>query len=93
MKKSFTKTRVILIIILVIIINSCKKDEVPVLTTTAISNILGTTASSGGTITIEGSGTVISRGVCWSTRTTPTIADNKTSDGAGPVVSQATFRD
>jgi hypothetical protein len=26
---------------------------------------------------------VISRGVCWSTGTTPTIADNKTTDGAG----------
>ena len=44
---------------------------------------MGTTASSGGTITSEGSGTVISRGVCWSTGISPTIADNKTTDGAG----------
>jgi len=62
---------------------SCKKEEVPVITTTAVSNITATTATSGGNITDEGSSTVITRGVCWSTGTTPTTADSKTSDAAG----------
>jgi hypothetical protein len=62
---------------------SCKKEEVPTLTTTEITNITGNTASCGGIITSEGSGTVLSRGVCWSIGTTPTIADSKTQDGAG----------
>ena len=70
-------------ILLIFLLFGCKKEEIPVLTTSAISNINGTTAVSGGVITDEGSSTVISRGVCWSTDTKPTIADNKTSDGAG----------
>ena len=60
-----------------------KKEEIPVVTTTSVSNIAATTATSGGNITNEGSSTVITRGVCWSTGTTPTIADNKTTDAAG----------
>jgi hypothetical protein len=62
---------------------SCKKEEVPVVTTTTVSNITATTATSGGNITDEGSSTVISRGVCWSTGTSPTISDSKTTDGSG----------
>ncbi len=71
------------VILFIILIHSCKKEEVPTLTTSAITNIAGTSATSGGTITSEGSGTVISRGVSWSTSTTPTISDSKTTDGAG----------
>lgn len=61
----------------------CKKDEVPVIATSTVSNITATTATCGGVITSEGSSTVTSRGVCWSTGNTPTIADSKTTDGAG----------
>jgi uncharacterized protein with beta-barrel porin domain len=67
----------------VLIFNSCKKEEVPTLTTSAITNITGTSATCGGIITDEGSGTVIAQGVCWSTSITPTIEDSKTTDGAG----------
>lgn len=66
-----------------VLLLSCKKEEVPVVTTSEISDILGTTASCGGTIIEEGTGTVLSRGVCWSVATTPTIEDSKTIDGAG----------
>ena len=84
MKKTAIKTGILLIILFGLIIFSCKKDEkVPALTTSAVINILGTSATAGGTITNEGTATVLSRGVCWSTGTTPTIADNKTLDGAG----------
>ena len=55
----------------------------PVLTTTEVSVIRSTTATSGGNITSDGGSSVIARGVCWSTKASPTIADNKTDDGGG----------
>ncbi|MFC1734016.1 fibrobacter succinogenes major paralogous domain-containing protein, partial [candidate division KSB1 bacterium] len=42
-----------------------------------------TTASCGGNITSDGGASIITRGVCWSTNQTPTIADSKTTDGIG----------
>jgi hypothetical protein len=51
--------------------------------TTSISNIGPTTASSGGTITSDGNTPVTARGVCWATTTEPTIDDFKTTDGTG----------
>ncbi len=57
--------------------------QVPVLSTSAVSNISATTASCGGNITSDAGFTVSARGVCWSTGTTPTIADSKTIDGTG----------
>lgn len=74
---------VLLFLGLVPIIHSCKKHEVPILTTASVINITGTSATSGGTITDEGSGTVVERGVCWSKGITPTIADNITLEGGG----------
>jgi hypothetical protein len=75
-----------------ILTNSCTKDEttpvpttpqIPVLSTAAVTDITGTTASCGGNITSDHGFTVTSRGVCWSTGMTPTIADPKTTDGTG----------
>lgn len=74
---------------------SCKKQEVPIVVTSAVTNINITTAKCGGTITDEGSGTVTERGVCWSTNITPSISDNLTTDGggAGSYVSEITNLD
>jgi hypothetical protein len=56
----------------------------PTLTTTAISAITNSTASSGGSISIDGGAAVTARGVCWSTSINPTIAlSTKTIDGSG----------
>lgn len=78
------KKSVILYVLFIIILNqSCKKDEVPTLTTETVTNITGTTAKSGGTIISEGSGTIISRGVCWSKNIDPSVLDSKTENGAG----------
>lgn len=55
----------------------------PTVTTTAISNIVQTTATSGGNVTSDGGATVTAKGVCWSTNINPTIANSKTSDGTG----------
>ena len=57
---------------------------IPTLTTTTVTSITQTTAASGGNITSDGGSSVISRGVCWSTTTGPTIADNTTSNATGP---------
>ena len=55
------------------------------LTTTAITDISVDSAQSGGTISDVGGGTVSSRGVVWSTGSTPTLEDNEgqTTDGSG----------
>ena len=73
----------LLIIIVSSILHSCSKDKVPVLSTSEITEITGTTAFSGGTVTDQGSGSVSVRGVCWSTEVNPTIEDTKTEDGSG----------
>lgn len=55
----------------------------PTLTTTLATNITASTATSGGNITFDGRSAITLRGVCWSIKTNPTIADSKTSDGTG----------
>ena len=85
MNKIIKIYQAIIVIIVITILTGCEKEKekVPVITTTAVSNITATTATSGGNITDEGSSTVTSRGVCWSTSTEPKISDSKTSNGAG----------
>jgi hypothetical protein len=56
---------------------------VPVVSTAAVTDIILTTAISGGTITSEGGSAVISRGICWSTSPSPTTLGNKTVNGTG----------
>jgi hypothetical protein len=66
--------------------NSCKKkEEVPGLTTSAVSDITKTTATGGGLITSDGGSAITARGVCWSTGATPTIADSKTTSSTSAV--------
>lgn len=64
----------------------------PSVTTTPVSNIGKNTATSGGEITETGSRPVIERGICWSTTSTPLIADHRTMDGegAGAFISELT---
>jgi uncharacterized protein (TIGR02145 family) len=68
--------------------SSCEKDNednksIPILSTTAITEITQTTAKSGGNITDDGGAPVTARGVCWSTSQNPTISGSKTEDGTG----------
>ncbi len=53
------------------------------ISTTSVSAITTNSARSGGSISPDGSGTVISRGVCWSTTSNPTTSNNRTNDGSG----------
>jgi hypothetical protein len=53
------------------------------ITTTNISGITYTTATTGGNVTATGGVTITFRGVCWSKSQNPTTSDSKTSDGSG----------
>ena len=55
----------------------------PAITTNVTTGITGTTATSGGNITSEGSAAVYERGVCWSTSSNPRTTGNHTTDGTG----------
>ena len=55
----------------------------PTVTTANVSSITVNSAVAGGEVTTDGGAAVTSRGVCWSTNPTPTIADSHTEDGAG----------
>jgi hypothetical protein len=67
---------------LILILLSCEK-EVPTVITTEMTGITSYFATSGGTVTDEGSGPVTERGVCWSIFECPTIDDARTIDGSG----------
>ncbi|KAB2879518.1 DUF1566 domain-containing protein [bacterium] len=56
---------------------------VPTVTTTTITNITSTSASTGGNVTADGGAPVTARGVCWNTSANPTITDSITSNGTG----------
>lgn len=59
-------------------------NGLPEVTTSAVSNIQGATATCGGTVLSDGGYSVIARGVCWSANSSaPTILDSHTTDGVG----------
>jgi uncharacterized protein (TIGR02145 family) len=53
-------------------------SQIPILTTTSVSNINPNSAQSGGNITSDGGNTIIVSGVCWSTSPNPTTVNNST---------------
>lgn len=86
MKIKSPKNSIIVFVLYILLIPCCKKEKkptLPILTTTVVSNITATSATSGGNITYDGGAIITSRGVCWSTNINPSISDNKTIDGSG----------
>lgn len=82
------------VVLLMALTQACKKSsdnsptpnpaDLPTLTTSAISNITQTSASTGGNITIQGSSAVTARGTVWGTTSGPTLSrGTTTSDGSG----------
>lgn len=65
--------------------------EEPTVTTVVISAVTPSSAISGGDVTSDGGAAVTERGVCWYTTTSPTIANSKTSDGAGTGIFASTL--
>jgi hypothetical protein len=55
-----------------------------ILTTSIISNITGTTAVGGGTITYSPENLIFRKGICWSTSHNPKTSDHATYCGNGP---------
>ena len=62
---------------------SITMPDYPTVTTSSVTDIASTIATSGGTVTSDGGTIVTARGVCWSTIPNPTIADSHTTDGTG----------
>lgn len=59
------------------------QEGLAVVTTTDVTNVTATSATSGGEVTNDGGFSITARGVCWSTSQNPTTTDAYTSDGTG----------
>ncbi len=86
-------------VILLTLVNACKKEDqpvqptqpidtspkvkIPVVSTSALSNVSPFDATCGGNVIKDGGSAVTSRGLCWSGDSFPTIADSKTIEGNG----------
>lgn len=77
--------KIIYLFALIIIVNSCKKNEQDnsSIETLAVKNITASSAESGGIIASDGIQSVISRGICWSKKENPTLADSYSSNSEG----------
>ncbi len=64
-------------------INFTTNADFPVVNTSDITSITGTSAQSGGDISDDGGAAVTARGVCWSTSENPDLSDPHTTDGIG----------
>ena len=86
MKHNYSSYKVFLAGVLLAFVFNCKKDIkqlMPTLTLVSVTNITSTTATGGGEVTADGGSTILSRGVCWSTGSDPTISDSKVAIGTG----------
>ena len=83
MKKATTQYLILFAILALNLLSGCKEEIAPVLTTNPVTEITGISAKSGGAVVDDGGTAVISYGVCWSTKSSPTTAEFKTNDGSG----------
>jgi hypothetical protein len=71
----------------VLLVAACSEETIPPIdvgvSTDVVKNITVSEATSGGFLSITGTGTVASKGVCWSTSPSPTVNGQKTNDGGG----------
>lgn len=70
-------------IILIALFTSCKKVKIPVISTKVAIEITNYSAISGGIIDDEKIGVVIEKGICWSTKSNPTINDSRSIETSG----------
>jgi uncharacterized protein (TIGR02145 family) len=81
----------VIIFFIFILFFSCNKYEaptaavqkIPVLSTIAVTNITKNSAYCGGNMTSDGGTNITVRGICWSSKYSPTIADSKTTAELG----------
>jgi uncharacterized protein (TIGR02145 family) len=70
------------LIICIMLVNSCKRDKTdpPSVTTAEVTEISFTAATSGGNVLNDGGDSILARGICWSTSSSPTVDDFKTTE-------------
>jgi hypothetical protein len=83
MKKILNFKLYFILVLSLLILVSCKKKEIPVVSTTAVSNITVSGVTSGGNVTSDGNAGVTARGVCYGATQSITITDPHTTDGSG----------
>lgn len=84
MKRSYFVFSAIVLTTALILVTACKKEEPatkPSLSTTPVTNITTSTATSGGVISDDGGATITANGICWGKTENPTIEGIKTSEG------------
>jgi uncharacterized protein (TIGR02145 family) len=69
----------------------CLKDFIPTVSTTTVSNVTATSATTGGDVTQDGGTPVTARGVAYGTSATPTTSGTITTDGTGTGVFTSTL--
>ncbi|MDP4221826.1 MAG: FISUMP domain-containing protein [Bacteroidota bacterium] len=79
-------------LLFLILLYSCRKGDIPVVTTEQITNITPTSASTGGNVTSDGGSDITSRGICWNSNGNPTTANSRTSDGTGTGAFSSTLK-
>ncbi|PKO99434.1 MAG: hypothetical protein CVU13_04985 [Bacteroidetes bacterium HGW-Bacteroidetes-8] len=86
MKKSANIFMLVATLVFLTAVVNCKKDPpktIPIVSTSAITNVTSSGAGSGGNVTDDGGAAVTARGVCWSANQNPTTSDAHTTDGSG----------
>jgi uncharacterized protein (TIGR02145 family) len=71
------------LVIITCLFLSCKEERIPAVSTWEIAILTDTSAYGGGEVTDQGSGPVISRGLCWSIEPIPSITDYISTSLAG----------
>ena len=76
--KMKNKIQILAVIFSVFMIHSCLKVKIPAITTSEVTNVMGTTATCGGTITDDGNAEITATGVCWGIYPNPSTSNSKT---------------
>jgi hypothetical protein len=63
----------------------------PLLTTRSVIGISSDVAGSGGVISTDGGSPITAKGICWSINPSPTVANTRTTDGAGSAAFSSTM--
>jgi uncharacterized protein (TIGR02145 family) len=69
----------------------CLKDVIPTISTTTVSNVTATSATTGGDVSQDGGAPVTARGVAYGTSSSPTTTGTITNDGTGTGVFTSTL--
>lgn len=83
MKRGYNFYIFLAICFLSLAIPGCVILRAPTVSTAPVTDIGPTSAKGGGDVTNDGNSPLLVRGVCWSTRKSPDVKDDATTDGRG----------